>query len=313
MKTLLASFVLLFCINVALAQNPVAKPIADTTTITSSIVKLKDGTSLRGKIMSNTNGNLTIQTDNLGEVNVPLSNVDSIEEVRGSYNKSGSFWFDNTHASRYFWAPSAINLHKGEAYYQNAYVFLNSVTYGVTDDFTMGGGFVLNPYFKDWQALFVTPKYSRQVTPKLRLGVGAIGFAYIFNEYNYNVNPTSPTKTIATNSFGILYANGTYGSLNDNFSLGLGWAYGNRDIRSTPVLNISFMKRLGKNFSLVSENWLTTFDNTSGGIFSGGVRIFGERMAVDLALWTPVSFGNSDSLYPIPYIDFVYKFGKRKK
>jgi hypothetical protein len=71
------------------------------------------------------------------------------------------------------------------------------------------------------------------------------------------------------------------------------------------------MNRFAKNFAFVSENWVIATNGTVGGILSGGVRIFGERLSVDLGLLAPAFEGMNDFYY-FPYIGAVYKFGKRK-
>jgi hypothetical protein len=50
----------------------------------------------------------------------------------------GNFSFENAHANRQFMTPTAFSLPKGEGYYKNTDLLLNSVNYGVTDRFSIG-------------------------------------------------------------------------------------------------------------------------------------------------------------------------------
>lgn len=279
------------------------------------LVYLKDGTTLRGVILEAAGGNLRLKTDTLGEVVLAYENIDRIETQAEGYYKNGQFWFRNPHSSRYFFAPSAVPLEKGEGYYQNAYIFVNSVAVGVTDHFTMGGGFVLNPTFQDWQLLFITPKISFPTQSNVRFSVGSISGGLFNTRYTYDpVSYTSRRDGIEVEWFGIAYGNMTIGDSERNGTVGLGWAYGGGDVASSPILNLNYMTRVGRKVGLVTENWilLPGKNNPTVGLLSGGVRLFGERTSVDLGLWIPVA-GELDSFLAIPYLDFVLKFGKKPK
>ncbi len=56
--------------------------------------------------------------------------------------------------------------------------------------------------------------------------------------------------------------------------------------------------------ALVSENWI--FPGVDVPVVSYGFRFFGEKMAVDLALFNVL---DDDAIFPgIPYVDFVWNF-----
>ena len=286
MKFLLWTYLLLFSATL-FAQKPVTL-LTDSTK--SVLIHIKDGTTLRGKIVSRIDNGITLKTDNLGEINILLVNIEKIEEVYG-YQRNGTYWLENQFASRYFLAASAFNIRKGETYYQNTYLFANSVTHGFSDNFSMGGGFLFFPILQSGiSILFFTPKISTQIAPKLRVGVGTVAVV---------VSGIAGSR----NTAGILYSNATYGSRDNNVTVGAGLGYTPDAISSSPVLNVSFMKRVGKKVSLVSENWLTPGNGT---LFSGGIRIFGDRLSVDLAI---LATGPAAA---VPYVDVAYKFGKRK-
>jgi hypothetical protein len=321
MKIVLKFLVLwLFTLAVYAQQPtaPLATPIkttvkADTSLLNKRVkVSLKDGTDLVGILQSMSGQNLFLKSDNIGDITLDIANVLTIKQIEGQ-QRDGQFWFENPHPTRYFFAPSAFTLRKGEAYYQNAYLFVNSVTYGVTDNFTMGIGYVLNPTFKGTQVFFLTPKYSFPSKSKVRFGVGSFIIGTITPKYNYGGPPnyTTTQNGRSLDAIGILYGNATIGTKEHNFSVGLGYGFANGTFTSSPVINFAYMNRLAKNVAIVSENWIAVAGGTTGGIFSGGARIFGERLAVDLALAVPASTDFND-LFVIPYIDVVYKFGKRK-
>lgn len=132
-KLLLLLFLACSAFTATHAQDTTAfKPVNAT-------VLLKDGTQLRGLLLSESPVGVRIKTDNLGEMIVTADKIDRIEKHTEGFYRNGQYWFPNPHSTRYFFAPSALPLSKGEGYYQNAYIFVNSVSVGVTDHFTMGG------------------------------------------------------------------------------------------------------------------------------------------------------------------------------
>ncbi len=280
----------------------------------NAVIFLKDGTQLRGVLLSESPVGARIRTDNLGEITVTADKIESIEKNDNGFYNKGTYWFNNPHFTRYLFAPSALSLDKGEGYYQNSLLLLNSVEVGVTDHFTMGGGFVLNPTFRDWQVLFLTPKISFPTQSKITFGFGALAIGIFNRNYDFDLQTGVSRKDgIETNFAGVGYGMMTIGGTERNGSVGLGWGFAQGEISASPVINLSYMSRLGRKVGVVTENWIIIpRQGDSGvGILSGGVRFFGEKMAVDLALWVPV--GEDAPFFAIPYVDFVIKFGHKKR
>ncbi len=284
---------------------------ADTTSFkpVNATVFLKDGTQLRGTLLSESLVGVTIKTDNLGEIMVTRDKIERVDKLGDGFYRNGNYWFANPNSTRYFFAPSALPLKKGEGYYQNAYLLINSASVGVTDQFTMGGGFVLNPLFRGWGAGFLTPKYSFPSQSNVTLGVGAI----LVGAYFRNSGIFGGNKETNTFLGGIGYGTVTFGDKERNGTIGLGWGFGNGSVSSTPTINISYMTRVGRRVGLVTENWIIIPpQGDPGAILSGGIRFFGEKMSVDVALLSPVS-RSLDIFIAYPYVDFVVKFGPKNK
>jgi hypothetical protein len=281
----------------------------------NATILLKDGTQLRGQILSESPDGVRIKTDNLGELTLSQDKIEHIERQTEGFYKNGKYWFRNPNSTRYFYAPSALPLRKGEGYYQNAYVFVNSVSIGVTDHFAMGGGFVLNPTFRDWQVVFLTPKVSFPSRSNVTFGVGAIAIGIFNRDYEYDYTTGQETSSgINMTMAGIGYGVATFGNAERNGSIGLGWGFADNEIGPRPVLNLSYMTRVGRKVGLLTENWIfiPTAGDPAVALLSGGARFFGEKMSVDLALWVPVGEGIGQFI-AIPYVDFVIKFGQKKR
>jgi len=234
-------------------------------------------------------------------------------EARLARQTSGrglSNWFPNPNSTRYFFTPSAFNLKKGEGYYQNTYALVNLFNYGVTDWFSIGGGFEFlttittilhgnwNPYWA------ITPKIGFQVSKNWHLGLGFMGGTHFVS--------IESTKKILGQS--VLYGLATYGNRDNNLTFGVGLPMITKGtfIRS-PVILVNGMLRISQKLSLMSENWISTGDDFIGAfnaLTSYGIRWFGEKISVDLG------FVNSRYIAQlifigIPYIDFAIKFNKR--
>ncbi|MFM8432081.1 MAG: hypothetical protein ACKOA1_04720, partial [Bacteroidota bacterium] len=190
-------------------------------------------------------------------------------------------------------------LKRGEGYYQNTYLLLNSVNVGVTDNISIGGGFELISLFSSGSGgpiFFLTPKVGFKVTEKFHAGGGmyVMSIPDVFNDGRENL--------------GILYGVGTVGNANSNSTLGMGWGFSfEGESSDSPIITLSGMHRVSRKTALVTENWFVQSDVGYYGIYSYGVRFFGEKVSVDLGF-----LNNADImegiLIGVPYVDFVVKF-----
>jgi hypothetical protein len=150
----------------------------------------------------------------------------------------------NEHDSRYFFAPSAYNLRKGELYYNTVYFLLHDIQYGVDDHFSVGFGTSVIGL-----PIYLTPKVSIPLGKKSAI---AIGDMLIFGTYG-------------TDAFGNLaYGVFSTGGPNVNVTLGAGHLYTNEsDIMgetSSLVLNLSAMGRLSPYIYLLTENYVMSIN-----------------------------------------------------
>jgi len=262
-----------------------------------SLIKIKGDAGLTyvGTIIERNDKEIILLTEGKTKVHIPIETIQDIRSIPSSHFHDGEYWFPNPNETRYLYAPSAFNLKKGEGYYQNTYLFINSFNYGFTDNFSFGVGFEFLSTFGSFGGdfnpiFFLTPKYSMQVSENLRVGIGVL--------YG-NVSDL-------VGGFGVGYGLATYGNPEHNATLGLGFGFFDGDFSTDPVITISGMTRISRRISLVTENWFFPAD-VYRGILTYGIRFFGESMSVDLAL-----INNTDiaTAFPIgiPYIDFVVKF-----
>lgn len=151
------------------------------------------------------------------------------------------------HDSRYFFAPSALPLKKNELYYNSLYFLLHDIQYGVTDRLTVGMGTTIIGL-----PIYFTAKYSIPLREKSHLAIGNLLVA----------------GTYGSNFLGNLaFATYTYGDSHSNISIGGGHLYFdpgnfNGGQSSSLVGNLSGIKRAGKYFYFLTENYLFSFQNT---------------------------------------------------
>jgi hypothetical protein len=290
---------LLLCVLMAAS---VTMAFAQTdTTLTQSVVgkrwvvETRDGSVIQGIFLGQTEGGIRLKTESAGEVFIPHAQIKSTKILDESRMRDGEYWFENPNATRYLFSPSAYSLKKGEAYYQNTYLVLNSFNIGLTDNITMGGGFELISTFTGTPAFFLTPKATFQVSEKWRAGGGVLYANVIGVDEDFS-------------GLGIGYGIVTYGNRDDNATLGMGYGFVDGELSSKPVITLSAMKRVSKRFGLVTENWFVPTDGYYG-VVSYGIRTMGERITVDLAFINNRDIAR-EIFIGIPYVDFVVKFGK---
>ena len=287
--------ILLFTILVFATSNVFGQKTNITEPVDSNKIykiELKDGSIFIGNILQQDSVNLVLRTSTIPKIEIPVANIKSIDEVDKSNLKKGSYWYPNPHATRYFYGPSAIGLRKGEGYYQNTYLVLNSFNVGITDNISIGGGLELITTFAIKDPLFfITPKVSFKVAEKFHTGGGVL-YARIPSGFG---------------SLGTVFATGTYGTKDNNITGSLGWGFVGYEFSKLPIITLSGMTRISKRAALVTENWLIP---TGGyyGLFSYGFRFFGEKIAVDLAFINNRDIAKA-IIIGIPFVSFTVKFG----
>jgi hypothetical protein len=97
----------------------------------------------------------------------------------------------------------------------------------------------------------------------------------------------------------------TYGTADDNVTVGLGYAFARGEVSSTPVVVVGGAKRVSRRIFLINETYF--IDEGVGGLF--GLRIAASRVSGSLgALYFT---GGGGGIIPA-YAEFAYRFGKVK-
>ena len=288
-----------------------ARPvITDPTSLfigRSYSVELRSGNHFIGMLRTISADELEFETKDLGRVRVQRSDLKEMALLTPEQARRG---FDDVgNGNRLFFGPTARNLRRGEGYVQNMEVFLLSVNYGLSDNFSMGVMATIIPEAGGNNLFALTPKFSLPVSEKVRVGVGAM---VVFTRGG---------------SGGIAYGNATYGGADHNVTAGLGYGFaGYGSFARTPVVMLGGATRIGRRISLLNETYVLRESSPyrTATLVAGiiGVRVAGPRVSGALGvLYAHTSY--SDSYYSgntyrseegaaYPYAELTVRFGKIK-
>lgn len=217
------------------------------------LVKLVNGQEINGLVIEKNNEFISVETVDLGTMIIRKIDMVSMEFSSQPFVVAPKRY--NPQSSRYFFAPSGIQLRAGEGYYQNGYIIYNQVSYGLTDQLTLGIPFV--PFL----GLGGSAKFGTTLSGDVENGgvFGSVGGIAVF-----------PFNDLGDEPIGIGFGNVTIGREMSNFTFGAGSAFPS-DI-SNLILNMSFMTDMNDRTWLMSENYLITSDGNNAGLFSMGIR-----------------------------------------
>lgn len=243
-----------------------------------------DGSTFVGRVVAVHPESVELQTSS-GRVTIAFANM----KPMASIGKPGrEDWFENPNKTRLFFAPTGQMLKKGEGYFADYELFFPGIAYGVTDNFSIGGGVSLFPAGLENQIFYITPKIGFSPSPKLHLAVGAI----------------AATVPGDNSNVGAVYGVGTAGDGDASLTSGIAYGFAGSDFTSEFAVLVGGEKRLSRRIGLVSENYVVP-SSVGTSVVSAGVRFMSEKLTVDLALFN----APSDPIFPgIPWVGFVYKF-----
>ncbi len=288
MRRLYLVLALLFSLTADAVRSQGVDSVRVTPDSAVAQLTLRDGSVLIGRVVS-VDATSVRFVSSLGETTIPRATIAAIRLTAKDQLHDGQFWPEDPSRTRLLFAPTGRMMHAGEAYLTDAYVFFPSVQVGVTDMFSVGVGATVLPGVQfDENVLYVTPKVGVYRSPKFNVALGAL-FAF--------------GKVVSSNApVGLGYGVATIGDENDNLTVGGGFGFANGNSSSLGVLMLGGSTRISRSIALVTENYLAS-SNTSASIFSGGVRFIGEKLSVDLAVWS-----GPQVQAVIPYVAFIYRF-----
>ena len=275
-------------------------------------ILLKDGTSLRGEVVSQDSVEAVIRTQNLGEVRVPVEQIVKIElrpEISlddgpaqpGRYEESRlpvAETFINQFPQTMRLAPTALQAEKGKLYFRNYIAYISQFEYGISDNWSVSTSFLS---FYPVAAFSLNTKFSLPVGERVRVGASVQYAGVGLGGILINGNRTFE---------GITYVQGlvTTGDRQNNTTFGAGWTISRGEFSRNLVATFGLVRKLNPKLSFITENFVLIGSGISryidfAGVVSGGVRFDRRRHAFDLALYVPLLFGR-DTGGPFTLIPF---------
>ncbi|MDB5235389.1 MAG: hypothetical protein JWR44_2382 [Hymenobacter sp.] len=281
-------------------------------------VETTQGTVFTGRLVGLSLTSLEFDAKDLGQIKLERSQIRSAVlegPAPASVQPGKSGYYDIGNGNRLFFAPTGRGLRQGEGTLQDIDVYLMGVNYGITDNISLGGYLSVVPGLDiDDQLLVFTPKLSFPLNDKVHFGAGLL----------YVRVPTGDATSVGA---GIGYGALTYGSADDNFTVGLGYAFVQGDIGSTPIVQIGGQTRVSRRVSLISENYIVADAKAGmGGLY--GLKLNWRRTSLGLGAAYFYAFSYDDSnygytssqggygftTYVVPvYADFTFRFGQGAK
>jgi hypothetical protein len=295
-------------------------------------ITLKSGTSFTGTLTTISLDALEFDAPDLGHLRVLRTEVQqarSLDTAKLVGLRPG--YYDIGNGNRLFFAPTARGLRKGEGSLQDVNIYIIGANYGITDYISLGGYITLIPGAGlTNQFLVLTPKVSFPVRKNLHVGAGVL----------YVRIPDFDGALDRSYGAGIFYGAATYGSADNNVTVGLGYGFFEGNIGSTPIVQVGGQKRISRRISLISENYIIADSHAGlGGLY--GIKINWRRTSLGLGAAYVYAFGYDEtytttyynnngtpytttqtthqgggggSTYILPvYYDFTYRFGKGAK
>lgn len=264
----------------------------DTTLVNIETV---DGNEFIGQIVNEDSLKIVLKTEKLGEISIFRSDIKRQEILEVQQIKEGQYWFPNPQSTRYFWSPNGYGLKNGEGYYQNIWVLWNQFAYGLSDNFSIGGGIIpLFLFGGSPTPVFLTTKFSIPVVEnKFNLGLGAIVGTVLGEEET---------------GFGILYGLSTFGTPDNNVTFGMGYGFAGGEWASSPMININGMFRISSRGYFITENYYINAEDENVVLIMLGGRWIIKKAALDFGLVIPIA--DIESFVAIPWLGFTVPFGK---
>lgn len=276
-------------INVLHAEQPAQRKgvlrIPDSANV--QILTTMDGSTFIGRITEITEDEVKFESE-FGVMAIKIAKIVEIKEIPATSFKHGTYWFPNPNDTRLLFAPTGRSLKAGTGYFADYYIFFPMVAYGITNNITVAGGMSLIPGVPiNDQLFYFTPKVGFDLgSSSLSAGALIAGL---------------PGEDLP--AVGLMYGVGTLGNADNNITAGMGFGFVDWEFSGKPFLMLGGQYRVSRRVSFVSENWL--LPGLDEPFLSGGIRFFGEKLSVDLAV---IILPQLDFEYPIPYIDFVFCF-----
>lgn len=243
-------------------------------------ITLTDGTIMYGQLQRLTSNVLYVDTGEFGVLSFAIEKIQSIH-LRGEDPQK--FDRDMVGVNHYLIAPSPFSLEQNEFNLQLSEIFFLSGWFGITDNFTIGGGFTLFPGIDLKEQLFyIIPKVSVDLAP---------GITASAQLTQVHLDGEGTSLLSVTTGFGKPDSHISFGystSLSDNVG---------------GAINIGTILRLTNKFGILGDGYFFTTESDAN-LFAFGGRFIGKSSSFDFGF-----VGVPDSeIGAIPWFNYTVRF-----
>jgi hypothetical protein len=300
-KLLIIACLLLGATSIINAQDYFKKDTVKTTE-NVFIIRLKDGTRLKGRIIEQNTEQSKIQTQNLGLVTVAANQIVSMELDKNQVGGENPY-YENRFIDRMHLTPTAFPMAKGDVDYHNYYLYYNEVSAALGSRVSVGFGTALIPFVSISNVFPYNLKAKATLisTEKIHFSVSG----YLFGANNSHITLIIPTLSIGKKESFFNIAPLFYTGNNYSGSFGL---------------SVGYMKKTSPNLTFFSENFFAIgTSNERANSLGVGFRFDRKRHAFDLSLnllvvnsrnYYSSFYNNSVNIYPAPSIGYHLKLSK---
>jgi hypothetical protein len=300
-------FVYLFLGSISTnAQEVYFKKDSTQTVENVYVIKLKDGTRLKGKIIEQNLEQSKIQTLNMGLVTVQANQIVSMELDKNQASSENPY-YENRFLDRVHFMPTAFPMKKGDIDYHNYYLYYNEFSFALGGRVSFGAGAAIVPGLSLTDALpyNVKAKVTLVSAEKLHLSVSG----YLIGAGSSHTRVIIPTISIGKKESFLTISPLLYSGTKTSGSFGLA---------------VSYVKKTAPNLTFFTENFfgVGTNDNDSKASSLGaGFRFDRKRHAFDLSLnmaifnsrsysYSTSTSTNSLKVSPFPSVGYHLKLNK---
>ncbi|MDA0684887.1 MAG: hypothetical protein O3A57_10755 [Bacteroidetes bacterium] len=266
-----------------------AQDLVDSSAQVVDEIELRDGSILRGRIVSETDSIIVFETLTGITVEVAVTDVVRRRQVSGRMSDEKFVTFD-PNATRLLFGPTAKALSAGSGYLAAHELFFLSGAVGLGGKLTLMGGASIIPGAPE-QLVFIAPKFTVHERENRAFAVGfMVG-----------------TITGVSGYGGILYGVGTFGPPDQSLSVGTGFLFGGGEVHDSPIIMLGGQKQLSSRVKLLTENYAMPTE-TGGALLSFAVRFIGGRLTTDLGGVTESSLLDEGGFPVLPWLAFTLHF-----
>jgi hypothetical protein len=296
-------FVCLFLgINLVNAQEVYFKKDSTQNVENVYIIKLKDGTRLKGKIIEQNTEQSKIQTLNMGLVTIQANQIVSME-LDKNQTFSENPYYENRFLDRAHFMPTAFPMKKGDIDYHNYYLYYNEFSFALGGRVSIGAGTAIIPFvaINEMFTYNLKAKVTLVSAEKLHLSVSG----YLIGAGDSHTRVFIPTISIGKKESFFSISPLLYSGTRTSGSFGLA---------------MSYVKKTAPNLTFFTENFfgLGTNEDKANSL-GAGFRFDRKRHAFDLSLNMAIfnekrySFSGSTSslkISPFPSVGYHLKLSK---